>query len=284
MDGVVLASPENYKLTKINSVVDPKKAMEQFQRLKGRLESQDIPVHIIDSKVDPEGKYPDFVYVSNSALILRGWPTKVAILARFAHPERRGEEERVGAYLKHILGYKVISLPEREGLYFEGQGDTRWSNEGHHLWMCYGAGRTTLAGIDAVREVIMREAAAIGCAPPKFHRLQMVEKITCHLDLCLLPLPNGRTLFHGSSFSPASKKEIENHFGKTNIINVPLKYLYACNSVWLDENTLLIPKLPDCRQWMYAATKMKIIEVNLNEFHLAGGSASCMVLPLWSQI
>ena len=69
-----------------------------------------------------------------------------------------------------------------------------------------------------------------------------------------------------------------------NIINVPLKYLYACNSVWLDENTLLIPKLPDCRQWMYAATKMKIIEVNLNEFHLAGGSASCMVLPLWSQI
>ena len=292
MDGVVLASPENYKihysinpLTNKKSVIDPKKAMDQFQRVKDRLESQNIPVHIIDSKVaDPEGKYPDFVYASNSALILRGWPAKVAILARYAYPERRGEEERVGAYLKHVLGYKVISLPEKEGLYFEGQGDTRWSSEGQDLWMSYGTGRTTLAGIEAVREAIMKEAVALAWAPPKIHVLHIVEKLTYHLDLCFLPLPNGRLIFHGTSFSPGSKKEIENHFGKSNCISIPLKYLYACNSVWLDEKTLLIPKLPGCRQFMYTATKMKIIEVNVDQFHLAGGSVSCMVLPLWSLV
>ena len=290
MDGVVLASPEHYKiryvinpLTNTNSTVDPTKAIEQFNKLKGRLESNHIPVHVIDSNIaDPEGKYPDLVYVSNSALILKGWPTKVAILARYAHPERRGEEERVGAYLKHILGYKVISLPDREGLYFEG--DTRWSNNGKDLWMCYGTGRTTLAGIEAVREAIMGEATLNSWPPPTIHVLKMIGRITYQLGLCFLPLPNGRVLLHCTSFSPGSNKIIVNHFGKKNCVSLPLKYLYACNSVYLDEHTLLIPKLPGCRQWMYAVTSMKIIEVNVEQFHMAGGSVACMVLPLWSLV
>lgn len=284
MDGVVLASPDNYQisyainpLTNKKSVVDTKKAMEQFVRLKARFEAHTIPVHVIPS----QAQYPDFVFVSNSALILRGWPTKVAILSRYAHKERRGEEERVGAYLKHVLGYKVISLPDKDGLYFEGQGDSRYSNEGRHLWMCYGTnGRSTKAGIEAVRSAIMEEALSLNWIPPTIHSLQMVEKKTYHLDLCFLPLPNGKLMLHTTSFSPASNKEIINHFGKTNVIHVPLKYLYACNSVCLDEKTLLIPKL-DCRQWMHEKTGMRIEEVNVNEFHLAGGSVSCMVLPLW---
>lgn len=260
MDSVVLASPENYKisyslnpLTNKKSVVDPKKAMEQFQRLKVRIESHHIPVHVIDAKtVDP--KYPDLVFVSNSALILRG--SKVAILSRYANPERQGEEERVGAYLKHVLGYKVISLPDIKGLYFEGQGDTRWSSP----------------------------PLVVRIMPPTIHTLHIVDKKTYHLDLCFMPLINGRVLFHDSSFSVASRKEIENHFGKDKIINVPMKYMYACNSVQLNEKTLLIPKLGDgCRQWMHEKTGMRIEEVNVGEFHLAGGSVSCMVLPLWSK-
>ena len=314
MDGVVLASPDNYKisysinpLTNKKSIVDSKKAMEQFIRLKARFENHHIPVHVIDAKVaDPEGKYPDLVFVSNSALILRGFP-KVAILARYAHPERQGEQDRVGAYLKHVLGYKVIALPDIKGLYFEGQGDTRWSYQPEagrhstaasplrsyqpeagrhdkgqqHLWMCYGAGRTTKAGIEAVRGIILAEASKLGIAPPTIHSLQIVEKKTYHLDLCFLPLLNV-VLLHGTSFSPASRKEIANHFGKDLVVNVPLKYIYACNSVILNKTTLLIPKLGDgCRQWMYEKTGMRIEEVNVDQYHLAGGSVSCMVLPLW---
>lgn len=291
MDGVVLVSPENYKisyslnpLTNKKSIVDPKKAMDQFQRLKTRLENNHIPVHVIETKLaDPEGKYPDLVFVSNSALILRGWPgnIQVAILARYANPERQGEEDRVGAYLKHILGYKVISLPIKEGLYFEGQGDTRWSyKDGKwHLWMCYGVGRTTRSGIEAVTKAIHDKH---GMAPI-IHVLHIVDKKTYHLDLCFMPLRNGRVLVNDSSFSVASRKEITNHFGKDAIIHVPIKYMYACNSVELNDNTLLIPKLGNgSRQWMYEKTGMRIEEVNVDQFHLAGGSVSCMVLPLWT--
>jgi N-dimethylarginine dimethylaminohydrolase len=292
MESVIMASPDHYRvsyainlLTNKESVVDHPKAVEQFNRLKARFAKHNIPVHVIDAKIaDPSGRYPDFVYVSNSALILRGWPTKVAILARYAHPERRGEEERVGAYLKSILGYKVISLPERDGLYFEGQGDTRWSDNGQHLWMCYGTDRTTKSGIQAVKEAIYKEAALVGWVPPKIHSLQMVQKKTYHLDLCFLPLPNGRALLHGTSLSAASRKEVDNHFGKENVVSLPLKYLYACNSVWLNDTTVLIPRLPGSRQWMYKATQMHVEEVNVDEFHLAGGSVSCMVLPVWKTV
>ena len=320
MDGVVLVSPENYKisyslnsLTNTKSTVDPIKAIEQFQRLKARIESHHILVHVIDAKIaDPEGKYPDLVYVSNSALILRG--SKVAILSRYANPERQGEEERVGAYLKNILGYKVISLPKTEGLYFEGQGDTRWTTKDGkwHLWMCYG-GRTTKSGIEAVTKAIHNEQentvkdltqdsglelnltalpqelksrplvlTLIPCGTI-IHTLHLIKK-TYHLDLCFLPLQNGRVLFHDSSFSVASRKEIENHFGKDKIINVPMKYMYACNSLEVNEKTLLIPKLGDgCRQWMYEKTGMRVEEINLEQFHLAGGSVASIVLPLWSK-
>ena len=283
MEGVVLVSPETYQisysinpLTNKKSVVDPKKAAEQFKRLKARFENSNIPVHVIDpQKADPEGRYPDLVFVSYSALILKG--SKVAIVSRYALPERQGEEDRVGAYLKHVLGYRVLSLPKAEGLYFEGQGDTRWSN-GNHLWISYGTGRTTKKGIEAVRTVILAEKA-----PITVHTLHIVQKKTYHLDLCFLPLQNGRVLLHEGSFSPASRKEIENHFGKDNVIHVPIKYMYACNSVQLNATTLLIPKLGDgCRQWMHEKTGMRIEEVNVGEFQLAGGSVSCMVLPLWS--
>ena len=291
MEGVVLASPEFYDvkyainpLTNNTSVVDKKKAMEQFEKLKTHFTKHNIPVHVMDAKIaDPQGKFPDLVFVSNSALILRGWPTKVAILARYANPERRGEELACGAFLK-TLGYKVISLPEQEGLQYEGQGDSRWSHEGKDLWLCYGTGRTTKSGIQAVKEAILKEAILANWIPPTVHTLHIVEKKTYHMDLCFLPLPNDRVLCHESSFDAASRKEIRNYFGKDKTIHVPLKFLYVCNSVWLDEKHLLIPRLPECRSWMYNASKMKIEEVNVDQFHLAGGSASCMVLALWKTV
>jgi N-dimethylarginine dimethylaminohydrolase len=292
MEGVVLASPEFYDvkysinpLTNRNSLVNKEKAMEQFERVKSHFIKHKIPVHVLDAKIaDPTGKFPDLVFVSNSALILRGWPTKVAILARYANPERRGEEARCAAYLKHILGYKVLSLPEQDGVYYEGQGDSRWSHDGKDLWLCYGADRTTKSGIQALKNIILKEALEANWVPPNIHSLQMVEKKTYHLDLCFLPLPNNRLLLHESSFSAASRKEIRNYFGKENTLHVPLKLLYACNSVWLDKKHLLIPKLAECRQWMYRGSGMKIEEVNVDQFHLAGGSVSCMVLALWKTI
>jgi len=292
MEAVVLASPDFYNvtysinpLTSIKEPLDKEKAMKQFEQLKNHFIKHNIKVHVLDAKkADPDGQFPDLVFVSNSALILRGWPTKVAILSRYANPERRGEELKVGAYLRDTLGYKVISLPEEENLYYEGQGDSRWSHNGKDLWLCYGTGRTTKSGITAVRNAILKEALEANWMPPTIHSLHIIEPATYHLDLCFLPLLNLKVILHEASFSAESKKEIRDHFGKENVLNVPLNFMYACNSLWLNNKHLLVPKLANSKKWMYSGSNMKIHHLDVDSFHLAGGSVSCMVLALWKLV
>ena len=292
MEAVVLASPDFYDvkyainpITKLGPPINKKEVSEQFEVLKQSFIKHNIKVHVLDAKVaDPKGEFPDLVFISNSALILRGWPTKVAILARYAHPERRGEEIKVGAFLRDKLGYKVISLPQEENLYYEGQGDSRWSHDGKDLWLCYGAGRTTKSGIAAVRTAILKEALEANWMPPSIHTLHIVEPSTYHLDLCFLPLPNMKVILHEKSFSAESRKEIRERFGKENVIDVPLDFLYACNSVWLTHTHLLVPKLEDNKTWKYTGSNMKTHSINVDSFHLAGGSVSCMVLALWKLV
>lgn len=276
MHEFVLGDPRHFTVSyAINELTDPSafvdrvKAGAQFERVAAKL--GDVAI------VPGVAGYPDFVFLSNSALLVGS----IAILARYRHSERRGEEEALSAWLAGH-GYTIIRLPEEEGLVFEGQGDCRWSHGGRHLWMGYGSGRTTLRGIEAVKKVLKDLGLGI-----EVHPLHIRDRRTYHLDLCLCPLPNGKVLWHASSFLPAGRATIERVFGSSALVNVPMKYIYGCNSVVLDSRTLLVPKLAaeGYRAWLLGATGLRILEVNVGEFQKAGGSISCMVLitrpPAW---
>jgi N-dimethylarginine dimethylaminohydrolase len=265
---IILGSPDYYKPEK---EYKPEKAKEQWQRLKTHIESHNITVKVVPASLKQE----DSVYITNTALIINDF----AIMARFHKPSRRGEEELCATYLKNELGLRIIYLPEEEGLYFEGEGDIRWSHNNKHLWFGYGVGRTTLKGIEAVENILKKE---LGNVCPAIHKINLGDRKTFHIDLALLPLPNNKVLYY-PTLPLSSVKQIESVFGKKNMIKVPIKYFYACNSVILDEKNILVPKLPynDYRQWMYNATKMKLDEVNVSEFHLGNGSVQCMILNVW---
>jgi N-dimethylarginine dimethylaminohydrolase len=265
----LLGSPEYYKSE--HYLVDIKKANEQWQRLKNHIESHNITVKVVPGSP----LQIDSVYITDSAIIINDF----AILARFHKQSRRGEEEITGKYLKEKLGLRIIYLPNEEGLYYEGGGDTKWSHNGRHIWFGYGAGRSTLKGIEAVEEILKRE---LGSCAPIVHKLRIEDRKTFHLDLAFLPLPNGRALYY-PTLSNAAIEQIQSIFGKKNVIKVPSKYFFACNSVWLDEKNLLVPKLPydDYRHWMYKATQMKLDEVNVNQFHLGNGSIQCLTLRIF---
>jgi N-dimethylarginine dimethylaminohydrolase len=264
----LLGSPEFYKANV--GGVDPKRAYEQWQRLKKHIESHDITVLTVPALE----KEPDSVYITDGAIIINDF----AIMARFHKVSRRGEEEILAEYLKGKLGLRIRYLPEEDGLYYEGGGDTRWSHNYSHIWFGYGAGRSTLKGIEAVVKILKEE---LGSRAPVAHTLRIDDRKTFHLDLAFLPLPNGRALYY-PTLAPAAIKQIESVFGKQNVIKVPSKYFFACNSVVIDEKNILVPKLPyaDFRQWMYKATQMKIDEVNVSEFHLGNGSIQCLTLKM----
>jgi N-dimethylarginine dimethylaminohydrolase len=266
---IFLGSPDYYQSD--TTTIDIDKAKEQWQRLKKHIESHDVIVKVIPGSK----KEIDSVYITDAALIINDF----AILARFHKASRRGEEILVADYLRSHYGLRIRHLPEEEGLYYEGGGDTRWSHNCSHIWFGYGVGRSTLKGIEAVEKILKEE---LGDKAPTVHTLRIDDRKTFHLDLTFLPLPNGRALYY-PTLSQAAIKQIKSVFGEKNVVKVPAKYFFACNSMWLDEKNLIIPKLPyeNYRKWMYEATQMKIDEVNVSEFHLGNGSIQCMSLRWW---
>jgi N-dimethylarginine dimethylaminohydrolase len=266
---ILLGDPTFYSSE--TSEVDSQKAWEQFHSLKHCITSHDYRVDVIPGTK----KLYDNVYISNSALIINDF----AIIARFHKASRRGEEELTAHYLRTKFGLRLRYLPDEEGTYYEGEGDTVWSHHGKHLWIGYGVGRTTLKGIDAVERILQEE---LGVGAPIVHRIKLEDRKTFHIDLALLPLPNGRVLYY-PTLSPSSLKEVQDAFGKKNVIRVPLRYFYACNSVWLNHSIILVPNLdvPGFKTWMQEATHMNVHFVDVSEFHLGKGSIHCMVLRWW---
>jgi N-dimethylarginine dimethylaminohydrolase len=265
---ILLGSPEYYGVEE--GEIDLAKAREQFLRLKAHIEKHDYKVKVVPG----QKPWYDSVYITNTALIVNDF----AIIARFGKPQRRGEEEITANYLKNTLGLRLRYLPDEEGIYFEGNGDCKFSHNNTHLWIGYGTGRTTLKGVAAVEKILKEELKHL---TPIIHPMRIIDRKTFHIDLCLLPLPSGKALYH-STFSPAAKKELEKVFGEKNLIKVPAKYFYACNSVVLDEKNILTPRLgDDFRHWMYNATKMKVDAVNVSQFQEGNGSVQCMVLNVF---
>jgi N-dimethylarginine dimethylaminohydrolase len=264
-------------ITNTGVPVRPAKAREQWTRLRARLVEAGVSVGVVPAPAEAEG-LPDYVFVKNAALFVN---TNTAILARFAHSERRGEEAVVGDWLRRH-GVTVIELPEREGLYFEGAGDAAWSDDSSgrsHLWIAYGAGRTMRAGAEAVRSIVRELTPSVSV-----HLLRLAPgSAAYHLDLGFRPIGPRSVLVQHGAFVPAAIQEIERVFGVTGVVRVPSRYFYACNSVVVgDGGVIVTPKLAveGYRSWLTRKTGLRVVEVNVSEFQKAGGSVACMVLPL----
>lgn len=275
-DTIILGSPYEYKSE--TGATDYRRAQSQFRTLKERIESHGVGTRVVPAKRG--AGLIDFVYISNSALIINDF----AILARYSKKSRRGEEGIVGDYLRR-MGLRVVELPHQNGLYFEGAGDCRFSHQNTHLWIGYGTGRSSLKGIHAVRQVLQRELSGDA---PVVHPMRIVRPVTFHIDLAMLPLPNGRVLYHRSSFSPEALRELNSVFTDATMrVNVPEKYHFACNSVVVggqrDVYGILVPRLPfpEYEEWMRDATKMTLDVVDVSEFHIGRGSVSCMCLRMF---
>ncbi len=268
-------------LTNMEVPVRPAKAREQWMRLRARLQDAGVSVGVAPAPAEA-AELPDFVFVKNAGLFIG---PNTFILSRFAPPryaeggERRGEEVIMGDWLRR-RGVTVIELPEREGLYFEGGGDAIWSEGSscHHLWIAYGAGRTTRAGAEAVRDILRELTPSVSV-----HLLRTTGGAIYHLDLCFLPIGPRRVLVQHGAFVPAALREIERVFGAAGVVRVPPRYFFACNSVVVGEGGVIVtPKLAaeGYRSWLARKTGLRVVEVNVSEFQKAGGAVACMVLPI----
>ena len=87
-------------------------AVRQWNDFRALLEQAGARISLLD----PVDGLPDLVFTANAALVYR----QTAVLSRFRHPQRQGEEPYDEAWFAQ-QGFQIEHVPE--GVFFEGAGD-----------------------------------------------------------------------------------------------------------------------------------------------------------------
>jgi N-dimethylarginine dimethylaminohydrolase len=230
-------------------------ATQQWQALRQTL--QDAGAEIL--LLEPVAGLPDLVFTANAAMIYR----RTAVLARFRHPERQGEEPHDEAWLT-AHGFEVRRPPE--GAFFEGAGDALF------------CGDTLFAGYrirsDARGHQQIGALLGVRVIP-----LELVNDYYYHLDTCFCPLAPGLAIYYPRAFDDYAQLVLKEQVSDLIVVDEAEAQRFACNAVVVGRTVVTntgCPKLhEDLRVRGFTPR-----ETCLDEFVKAGGSAKCLTLRL----
>ena len=232
------------------------RAVEQWQGL-----HQLIKQHAIVDLVQPEKGVPDMVFTANAGLVLGD----TAVLSRFYHKERQGEEPYFKAWFENN-GFTVHELPPE--LPFEGAGDALFDREGRWLWAGYGF-RSELDSHPYLAKWLDVEVLSLRLMDDRFY----------HLDTCFCPLKDGYLLYYPPAFDAYSNRLIEMRVPAEKRIAIaePDAVNFACNAVNVDHIVIMNKASKELKQRL-ADAGFQVLETPLTEFLKAGGAAKCLTL------
>jgi N-dimethylarginine dimethylaminohydrolase len=211
---------------------------------------------------------PDLVFTANAAVVMDG----TALLARFRHPERQGEEALFARAFKKLAGAHIIAdvraLPA--GLRLEGAGDCVWDKERGNFWMGYGP-RSDRDAAAVVEDCFGLETVALELADPRFY----------HMDTALCPLSGGELLYVPCAFTREGLGEIADRFAPALRIVVPVEdaVQLAANAVNLGRD-IVLSQCGDRLRGALEERGYRVHENPLGSFNRSGGSAFCLTLRL----
>lgn len=206
---------------------------------------------------------PDMVFTANAGLILG----ENAVLSRFYHPERQGEEPYFKEWFQDN-GFNVFELPQ--DLPFEGAGDALLDREGRWLWAGYGF-RSELDSHPFLAIWLDIEVLS----------LRLIDNRFYHLDTCFCPLTGGYLLYYPGAFDSYSNHIIEKRVPPAKRIAIAEADAvnFACNSVNVGQ-TVVMNKVSEPLKQSLSDAGFKVIETPLTEFLKAGGAAKCLTLRI----
>ena len=211
---------------------------------------------------------PDLVFTANAALVL----DRTALLARFRHPERQGEEAHVAAMFRALQARGIVdhvfALPE--GVVLEGAGDCVWDATRQLFWMGHGP-RSSLAAREAVKEIFGVDVVALELADPRFY----------HMDTALSALPSGEVMYVPGAFTAAGRAALHERVAPALRIE-----LGADDAARLAANTVAIGDtlvMSACSRRLRGELRergYRVATTSLAAFQRSGGSAFCLTLRL----
>ncbi|HEY9219789.1 MAG TPA: arginine deiminase-related protein [Phenylobacterium sp.] len=211
---------------------------------------------------------PDMVFPANAAVVLDG----IALLARFRHPERQGEEAPFRAEFEALrrrrLIDEIVTLPE--GVLHEGAGDALWDAGRQLFWTGHGP-RSTQTSARVIADVFGQEVVPLELATDSFY----------HLDTCFCPLPGGEVLFFPPAFTEAGLRDICDFTTADQRLEASPEdaAAFCVNAVCLDR-TIVMAKAPARLRAQLSERGYRVVEIDLAPFILSGGAAFCMTLRL----
>jgi N-dimethylarginine dimethylaminohydrolase len=235
--------------------VDHDRAVEQWEALHSVY--RDLGETIVLTA--PQVGLPDMVFTANAAVVWR----RRAVLSRFHHAERAGEERHWRGALEE-LGFVVHDVDAE--ISFEGAGDALFV--GDHLFQAWGF-RTDQAAHAEVARYLDVESTSLQLVDPRFY----------HLDTCFCPLDDHTALIAPDAFAPESVELVRARVPR--LIEVPRAVAegFACNAMPLQGRVISSSASEGIRSPLLDAG-FEVVPLPMDEFMKSGGGVRCLSLPL----
>ncbi len=239
----------------IQNEVDHDRAKKQWNALLSAYQELGQTVDL----VAPVRGNPDMVFTANAGVVRDGR----AVMARFHHRERQGEEQ----YWRSALsdrGYRISDLPP--SISFEGAGDALFV--GDRLFAGYGF-RTDRQAHSLVGKALNVEVVSLHLVDPRFY----------HLDTCFCPLGPEVVMFAPAAFAPASARAIRELV--PHVIEVPVDVAagFVCNAITVGDRVLSSVGVDQVEAGL-VREGFHGRGLAMTEFIKAGGGVRCLSLVL----
>jgi N-dimethylarginine dimethylaminohydrolase len=202
---------------------------------------------------------PDMVFSANAAVVWNGR----AVLSRFYHSERRGEEPYWDEALRKV-GLEIHYVPH--GVSFEGAGDALFV--GSRMFCGYGF-RTDRESHDVVAGILEVEAVSLELVDPHFY----------HLDTCFCPLDDTTVLFTPDAFSVPSQETIRQLVPRAIEVPFHIARGFVCNALPIQKCVVSSSAINEL-QAQLEQVGFSVRSLPMGEFMKSGGGVRCLSLPL----
>ena len=238
-------------------------ALEGSTALRIALEDSGAVVHTVPAV---EGQ-PDLVFPANAGIVLDG----KALVARFRHAERRGEEPHFMAAFERLKAEGLVTdVVQIDGCYQEGAGDCIRDASRNLFWVGSGP-RSTPDSAEIIARHFGQQVVHLPLATEQFY----------HLDTCFCPLSGGEILYYPPALTPEAHRRLLDLVPAHLLIEATTEDAagFCVNAVSLNR-AIVMAKPPLSLRDRLTERGYDVMGVDLAPFILSGGGAFCMTLRL----